>query len=217
MSINHATSQEWATAAAEPPHRHRRRLSNDNNLPLSTRNFDFLTQLFSPKLSSSSQLFTLEHFCLLWNFFIFSSLHCFFSSFFLFIPMLLLSRCENLMTCPMKEIGSGDWHCPYDWLAIHDGRDENAPLIGKFCGMGKFPFSIVGELLIFNIMESVDLNFIEFIRQAQLSTCLSNSSHRLPVHCSITAFTSTLELGQVMLSRLAKRWECATGCWARLH
>lgn len=78
--------------------------------------------------------------------------------------MLLLSRCENLMTCPMKEIGAGDWHCPYDWLAIHDGRDENAPLIGKFCGMGKFPFSIVGELLIFNnIIESVRLKFsIEF-------------------------------------------------------
>jgi hypothetical protein len=55
------------------------------------------------------------------------------------------------MTCPMKEIGSGDWHCPYDWLAIHDGRDENAPLIGKFCGMGKFPFSIIGKCSIIHI------------------------------------------------------------------
>lgn len=49
------------------------------------------------------------------------------------------------MTCPMKEIGSGAEHCPYDWLAVHDGRDENAPIIGQFCGMGKFPFSIIGN------------------------------------------------------------------------
>lgn len=48
------------------------------------------------------------------------------------------------MTCPMKEIGSGSEHCPYDWLAVYDGRDEFAPPIGKFCGMGKFPFSIIG-------------------------------------------------------------------------
>lgn len=52
------------------------------------------------------------------------------------------------MTCPMKEIGSGAEHCPYDWLAIHDGRDENAPIIGQFCGMGKFPFSIIGNFSI---------------------------------------------------------------------
>lgn len=45
----------------------------------------------------------------------------------------------------MKEIGSGYEYCPYDWLAVHDGRDENAPIIGQFCGMGKFPFSIIGE------------------------------------------------------------------------
>lgn len=55
-----------------------------------------------------------------------------------------IHRCENIMTCPMKEIGSGSEHCPYDWLAVYDGRDEHAPPIGKFCGMGKFPFSIIG-------------------------------------------------------------------------
>lgn len=48
------------------------------------------------------------------------------------------------MVCPMREIGSGSDHCPYDWLAVYDGRDDQAPLIGKFCGMGKFPFSIIG-------------------------------------------------------------------------
>ena len=46
----------------------------------------------------------------------------------------------------MKEIGSGAEHCPYDYLAIHDGRDETAPIIGQFCGMGKFPFSIIGNV-----------------------------------------------------------------------
>lgn len=51
------------------------------------------------------------------------------------------------MVCPMREIGSGSDHCPYDWLAVYDGRDEHAPLIGKFCGMGKFPFSIIGMFL----------------------------------------------------------------------
>lgn len=50
------------------------------------------------------------------------------------------------MTCPMREIGSGSNHCPYDWLAIYDGRDESAPLIGKFCGVGKFPYSIIGKI-----------------------------------------------------------------------
>lgn len=49
------------------------------------------------------------------------------------------------MTCPMREIGSGSTHCPYDWLAVYDGRDEHAPLIGKFCGVGKFPYSIIGK------------------------------------------------------------------------
>ncbi|XP_017493753.1 PREDICTED: uncharacterized protein LOC108381871 [Rhagoletis zephyria] len=53
-------------------------------------------------------------------------------------------RCENVMTCPIRPIGSGKEHCPYDWLAVYDGRDEHSPLIGKFCGMGKFPFSIIG-------------------------------------------------------------------------
>lgn len=56
-----------------------------------------------------------------------------------------IRRCENIMTCPMREIGSGVEHCPFDWLAVYDGRDEHASLIGRFCGMGKFPFSIIGK------------------------------------------------------------------------
>lgn len=56
-----------------------------------------------------------------------------------------IGRCENVMTCPIRAIGSGSEHCPYDWLAVYDGRDEHSPLIGKFCGLGKFPFSIIGK------------------------------------------------------------------------
>lgn len=59
--------------------------------------------------------------------------------------MLDMHSCENIMTCPMREIGSGFEHCPFDWLAVYDGRDEHAPLIGRFCGVGKFPFSIIGK------------------------------------------------------------------------
>ncbi|XP_037941458.1 tolloid-like protein 1 [Teleopsis dalmanni] len=56
----------------------------------------------------------------------------------------VVQGCENVMTCPIRPIGSGNEHCPYDWLAVYDGRDEHSPLIGKFCGLGKFPFSIIG-------------------------------------------------------------------------
>ncbi|KAJ1522918.1 hypothetical protein ONE63_002057 [Megalurothrips usitatus] len=53
-------------------------------------------------------------------------------------------RCENIMTCPMRPISSGAEHCPHDFIRIYDGRDERAPLVGVFCGMGRFPFSIIG-------------------------------------------------------------------------
>ncbi|XP_058796323.1 cubilin [Phymastichus coffea] len=53
-------------------------------------------------------------------------------------------RCENIMTCPMRPISSGAEHCPYDYLRIYDGLNESAPVIGTFCGMGKFPYSIIG-------------------------------------------------------------------------
>lgn len=70
-------------------------------------------------------------------------------------PYLLWNhRCENIMTCPMREIGSGSRHCPFDWLAVYDGRDEHAPLIGKFCGVGKFPYSIIGKCLYICVYEA---------------------------------------------------------------
>ena len=46
------------------------------------------------------------------------------------------------MLCPMRSITSDS--CQNDYLRIYDGKDENSPIIGTFCGMGKFPHSIVG-------------------------------------------------------------------------
>ncbi|KAH1016431.1 hypothetical protein HUJ04_007651 [Dendroctonus ponderosae] len=63
-------------------------------------------------------------------------------------------RCENIMTCPMRPISSGKENCPYDYIKIHDGKNELSPVIGIFCGMGKFPYSIIGT--------SQDL-FVEFV------------------------------------------------------
>lgn len=63
-------------------------------------------------------------------------------------------RCENIMTCPMRPISSGAEHCPYDYIRIYDGQNETSPVIGTFCGMGKFPYSIIGT--------SKDL-YVEFI------------------------------------------------------
>ncbi|XP_049853177.1 cubilin-like isoform X1 [Schistocerca gregaria] len=53
-------------------------------------------------------------------------------------------RCENIMMCPMRPISSGQENCPYDYIKIYDGKDESSPVIGVFCGMGKFPYSIIG-------------------------------------------------------------------------
>ncbi|XP_053988279.1 uncharacterized protein LOC128881351 [Hylaeus volcanicus] len=63
-------------------------------------------------------------------------------------------RCENIMTCPMRPISSGSEHCPYDYIRVYDGKDNNSQVIGTFCGMGKFPYSIIGT--------SEDL-YVEFI------------------------------------------------------
>lgn len=49
---------------------------------------------------------------------------------------------------------TGSENCPYDYIRIYDGKDESASVIGTFCGMGKFPYSIIGT--------SQDL-FVEFV------------------------------------------------------
>lgn len=48
----------------------------------------------------------------------------------------------------------GAEYCPYDYIKIYDGKNASSPEIGTFCGMGKFPHSIVGT--------SEDL-FVEFV------------------------------------------------------
>jgi hypothetical protein len=45
-------------------------------------------------------------------------------------------RCENIMTCPMRPISSGEKHCPYDYIKIYDGINEGSPVIGKTPGCG---------------------------------------------------------------------------------
>lgn len=52
------------------------------------------------------------------------------------------------------EYVSGAEYCPYDYIKIYDGKNSSSPEIGTFCGMGKFPHSIVGT--------SEDL-FVEFV------------------------------------------------------
>lgn len=60
-------------------------------------------------------------------------------------------RCADLILCPAHPVTAK--HCPYDRVQIYDGLSEDSPLIGVFCGRGKFPYSIIGSgrelLLIF--------------------------------------------------------------------
>ncbi|GAB6021424.1 hypothetical protein CHUAL_004033 [Chamberlinius hualienensis] len=52
-------------------------------------------------------------------------------------------RCSDVMTCPVRSVTHNQ--CPYDQIRIYDGPTEESPLIGCFCGRGKFPYSIVGS------------------------------------------------------------------------
>ena len=51
-------------------------------------------------------------------------------------------QCENIVDCKVRQLTSDD--CPYDFIKLYDGVDEFSPLIGKFCGIGSFPVSIIG-------------------------------------------------------------------------
>lgn len=55
----------------------------------------------------------------------------------------------------------GQENCPFDYIKIYDGKNEFSPVIGTFCGMGKFPYSIIGT--------SQDL-FVEFVSSPAGST-----------------------------------------------
>lgn len=70
----------------------------------------------------------------------------------------LLHVCQITIFFIKSDILSpGAKYCPYDYLRVYDGKDANSPVIGTFCGMGKFPYSIIGT--------SEDL-FVEFVSSA---------------------------------------------------
>lgn len=51
-------------------------------------------------------------------------------------------RCADLILCPTRSVTG---QCPYDHVQIYDGGTEHSPLIGIFCGRGKFPYAIIGS------------------------------------------------------------------------
>jgi hypothetical protein len=54
-------------------------------------------------------------------------------------------RCSNLIECPVKGITSNREECMHtDHIKVYDGKDERSPLIAVFCGVGKFPVSLIG-------------------------------------------------------------------------
>ena len=50
---------------------------------------------------------------------------------------------ESYCQIKVRELTS-DGNCPNDFINLYDGVDEYSPLIGKFCGIGSFPVSIIG-------------------------------------------------------------------------
>lgn len=73
----------------------------------------------------------------------------------------------------------GQENCPYDYIKIYDGKNELSPVIGTFCGMGKFPYSIIGT--------SQDL-FVEFVSSPAGKKCVFSSCYffLLPVYRRVT-------------------------------
>ena len=45
----------------------------------------------------------------------------------------------------MKELTSSAAQCPGDHVSLYDGVDEYSELIGRWCGVGSFPVSIIGS------------------------------------------------------------------------
>uniref|UniRef100_T1JBN0 CUB domain-containing protein n=1 Tax=Strigamia maritima TaxID=126957 RepID=T1JBN0_STRMM len=50
-------------------------------------------------------------------------------------------HCADMIVCPMRPVTT---NCPGDYLRIHDGWTETSPVIGTFCGTGRFPYAITG-------------------------------------------------------------------------
>ena len=49
------------------------------------------------------------------------------------------------LTVQVKELTSSPAQCPGDHVALYDGVDEYSELIGRWCGVGSFPVSIIGS------------------------------------------------------------------------
>ena len=45
----------------------------------------------------------------------------------------------------VKELTSSAAQCPGDHVSLYDGVDEYSELIGRWCGVGSFPVSIIGS------------------------------------------------------------------------
>ena len=48
-------------------------------------------------------------------------------------------------TVQVKELTSAPAQCTGDHVALYDGVDEYSELIGRWCGVGSFPVSIIGS------------------------------------------------------------------------
>ena len=55
----------------------------------------------------------------------------------------LVIYAESYCRIKVRELTS-DGNCPNDFINLYDGVDEYSSLIGKFCGIGSFPVSIIG-------------------------------------------------------------------------
>uniref|UniRef100_T1JCM0 CUB domain-containing protein n=1 Tax=Strigamia maritima TaxID=126957 RepID=T1JCM0_STRMM len=51
-------------------------------------------------------------------------------------------QCADMIVCPLRPITN---NCPGDYLRIYDGWTEDSPVIGTFCGSGRFPYAITGS------------------------------------------------------------------------
>lgn len=57
-------------------------------------------------------------------------------------------QCADMIVCPVHAVTT---NCQGDYIRIHDGWTEESPIIGTFCGTGRFPYAITGtgtELLV---------------------------------------------------------------------
>ena len=42
--------------------------------------------------------------------------------------------CDNLLMCFPRPVSTKQNECPFDYVRIYDGADENSPIIATLCG-----------------------------------------------------------------------------------